>query len=253
MDPVAWICLGFLIVFTVTLIAAFGLALSHIQDSGVLILGTFALIASITGVAVQGLQLRARIDSSEHQAMSNTERHSDQDKFIVRSYSLIAQPDMMALLQANFTSASLLAEMSERAFVRCGITVSMQPVTYESDIAFLVISKGASGDSFRMDVMEGRVSTIMLGGGLLRVVSLTALDFVDTDNIAMNMTTGNDIYVLSARGAAGATPDSPNCQSIDTIMPWDGQLNNSAVTSVSAIMAVTGKAFPLQVWGIGGR
>lgn len=262
---------GFLTAFTILIVVSFGLALSRLDDAGVIGVGVVALAASVIAVALQGVQLKSMVDTHTADAMSTPgdlpiwkANSLRPDRFVVRSYSLIVRPDLIASLHTNFTVGALESSgvhMSERGFIRCGSVVSRGDVSFAADASFFVVNRAATSDGFRSDVMDGHVSSIMVGGALLRIVSLTALDFAgDTNNIASDIALGNDIYVLSARGSVGSVPvdTSKGCTSIDTYMPWG---NNSVVHNVTATAAIlhlmesvtTGGQVPIQVWGIGGR
>lgn len=265
---------GFLTVFTISVVVSFGLALSRLDDAGVIGVGVVALAASVIAVALQAMQLKTMVDTRDAEALSSPgdlpvwqANQLRSDRFVVRSYSLIARPDLMASLRANFTTRSLEASgvhMIERGFISCGGVLSRGEVSYSADASFLVVSRGATSDGLRSDVMDGHVSSIMLGGALLRIVSLTALDFAgDEKNIARDIAVGNDVYVVSARGAAGSVPVSKasaasGCVAVDSFMPWSSRSilpNITASVAMSHLMdsAQAGAQVPLQVWGIGGR
>lgn len=252
---VKYLVYAFLTMFTIVLVVSFGLTLSHLGDAGVLSVGVVAIVASIIAVAVQGTMVQARSEAVAAMAISDPGfAQMDTDRFVVRSYALIARPDKMNMLRASFTSASIQQSMNDRAYIQCGGNIEIGQVSYESDAVFLVIAKGATSDAFRADVMNGRVSTIMLGGALLRVVSLTAIDFTDdTKGIALGIADGNDIYVVSARGSAGSVPADSSCKAVDIFMPWNGQANTTAVQALSPMNRLVGQTVPVQIWGIGGR
>lgn len=251
----------FLALFSLMLLIAFGLALSQLEDSGVIGLGVVALTACIAAVAIQGMQLRVTLSDMDANAISNpsdsnTDVLAAMNRYVVRSYSVVVRPDMMNTLLTTFPSTSLEVHMKERAFVDCEGSIKMSEVSYLNDVAYLVVSNGATSDGLRADVMAGRVSTIMIAGGLLRIVSVTALDFTnDTAGVASGIATGNDIYVLSARGSAGSVSTDTSCQAIDICMPWSapGTQNISAVRALSPITDTGVTSLPMQVWGVGGR
>lgn len=244
---------AFVTVFTIMLLVSFGLALSHLKDAGVLVLGFVALTACIIAVGVQGIYVWARLDASQ-QVDSKDVSARDADVYVVRSYSLTLQPDKMRSLRGEFTASSILVSMNERAFVTKGGKVYVDDVSYSSDAGFLVVAKGAASDRFRTDVMDSRISTLLLGGSVLRVISVTALDFAHDDHqVARNIALGNDIYIVAARGSAGSTPVDTSTTSLDILMPWSGLRNVSASAVLSPLYEQTGGTFPIQVWGIGGR
>lgn len=260
---------GFVAIFTILMVVMFGLALSRLEDAGVIGVGVVALAASVVAVVLQGIQVRALLDKRDAR---DTSGPSDLflrqvnilqgDRFLLRSYSLMVRPDLMNSLRSHFSSDSLAGSgvhLSERAFIKCGNTVSRGEVSYAGDVNFLVVSKGATSENFRTDVMDGHVSSIMFGGGLLRIISLTGIDFANDDNnIAGGIATGNDIYLVSARGSKGSVPinSASGCSAVDTFLPW-----SSVLTRISASDALTelmvslqaGVELPIQVWGVGGR
>lgn len=259
----AW---GFITVFTLVLAVTFGLALSRLEDAGVIGVGVVALAAGVLAVMLQGMQLGTLIDTrnaSEVAQPSVRGTALEPDRFVVKSYSLMLRPDLMERLQLKFNSASLEASgvhMTERGFIKCDGVVTRGDISYAADASFLVVSRGAAGDGFRSDVMQGHVSSIMLGGGLLRVVSLSAIDFAGDDGgVALDITLGNDVYVLSARGSAGSVPvNAAGCTSLDTFLPWSCTNilpNVSAHDALQSLMTSVraGVYATVQVWGIGGR
>lgn len=259
---------GFLSVFTTLVVVTFGLALSRLDDAGVLGVGVVALAACVVAVALQGMQLKSAVDTYDASALATPgdlptlqPNLLRADRFLVRSYSLVTRPDLIESLHNNFTTRALVASgvhMTERGFISCGGVVSRGDVSFSADASFLVVSRGATSDNLRSDITQGQISSIMLGGALLRIVSLTALDFAgDTHNIASDIAIGNDIYVLSARGSAGSVPvdTTHGCVAIDTYMPWSNLPNITASSAISHLIesVQAGGQVPIQVWGIGGR
>lgn len=263
-EILAW---GFLTCFTIALVVAFGLALSRLGDAGILGLGVIALVACLVAVTCQGIQLGLLLASRDARDLSESSNlllcQGDSDTFVVRGYLLVIRPDMMSSLNSTFAASSLAVHMTERGYVQCSGVVSVSDVSYAADAIFLVVSRGPTSDVFGSDVLSGRVSTIMLGSALLRIVSLAATDFAgDTNGVAAKIASNNDIYVLSARGSAGSVPvdTSGGCTTVDMYMPWStgsnqSQKNISARNAISPLMASVqpGVALPVQVWGIGSR
>lgn len=249
---VAYVFIG---MFFLVLLVSFGVALSHLEDAGVLSVGVVGLIGCVIAVAVQAAQVRADHEARDVPDPLSAVPQQDGDRFVVRSYSLIGQPDMINKLRV-FSPTSVQLSMIERAFVKCGGQLRIGDVDYSSDVMFLVVSKGATSDAFRSDVTSGRVSSIMIAGSIMRVASLTALDFInDTTGVAMEMSVGNDIYLVSARGSAGSVATDKTCTTIESITPWSGLTNLSAVQALTRLTDFdhVGQPVPLLVWGIGGR
>lgn len=256
----------FLTCFTITLLIAFGLALSRLGDAGILGLGVVALVACLIAVTCQGLQLGFLLDSRDARDLSESSNlllcQGDSDTFVVRGYLLVIRPDLMSSLSSTFAASSLAVHMTERGYVKCAGSVSLAGVSYAADATFLVVSRGPASDVFGSDVLSGRVSTIMLGSALLRIVRLAVTDFDgDTHGVAAKIAGSNDIYILSARGSAGSVPvdTSGGCTTVDMYMPWStgtqSQKNISARNAFAPLMASVqpGVSLPVQVWGIGSR
>lgn len=264
---VAW---GFTAIFAVAVLASVmvavyvGLALSRLQDAAVLTVGAVALVTGVVLVMLQALQVRTLLDARDAQDISNSGYVMDTDASVLRSYSLMLRPDSMAILSSAFKVADLVAsgvKMVEIAYVRCAGIVSTADVSFQADATFFVVQHGAAGDAFHKDVALGTVTSIMILGALLRIVSVTSVDFPgDTTNIAGGIAQTNDIYLLSARGSVGSVPvaNATTCTAVDTYMPWSWKNSFVNVSASSVISPLTTGAkanvtIPAQVWGLGGR
>lgn len=262
---------GFITVLALLLVVAFGLALSRLDDAPVIGVGVVALAAGVLAVMLQGMQVSASLNarnadsiSDPHDLPARVGTALEPDRFVVRSYSLMVRPDLMDQLRMNFTSAALVASgvhMTERGFIKCAGVVTRGDISYAADAAFLVVSQSPTSAGFRSDVVNGHVSSIMLGGGLLRIISLSALDFAGDDRgVASTITLGHDVYVLSARGSAGSVPAkaAAGCASLDTFLPWscsnvlpNVSARNALFNLMTSVQA--GVQATVQVWGIGAR
>lgn len=243
----------FVAILSILLLVSFGLALSRLEDGSILMLGAVALSASVIAVMIQGMSVMARLDRSEDITTESVAPVAT-DLSVVRSYSLTVSPSKMISLTSTFNASSILVSMTERAFLSSNGVISIGDVSFQSDSTFLVVKKGAASQGFRADVMSGQITTIMIAGAVLRITSLTALDFsTDVNKVAYNIALGNDIYLVSARGSAGSHPVDSSLRCVDIMMPWTGLTNSSAVLALLPLYNQTGDTFPIQVWGVGGR
>lgn len=260
----------FVAIFAIVLVAAFALALREMPHRWVLGIGVTALVAGIVAVAIQGVDLESRLDARDAEAKSDPDdlmaRHaaqSDSDRFVVRSYSLIVRPDLMARMAASYSVAriaALGANTTQRGLLRCDGAANVMPgdVTFASDATFLVVAQLGASDDLRVDVVEGRIASIMIGGGLLRLMPLRAPDFSGDTDVAASIMHDNDVYLVSGVGGPGTVP--ANAALIDTcvvpniLMPT-GTNNVGAMQALSPLMVGVraGAQEAVQVWGVGGR
>lgn len=258
---------GFVTCFSLILLAAFGLALSRLGDAGIIGLGVASLFACLVAVTCQGLHLGSLLDERDAKDLSETGSRlscqGDSDTFVVRAYTLALRPDKMQSLGATFSASSLAVPLTERGYVQCAGVVALADVSYAADATFLVVSRGPTSDVLRADVLSGRVSSILLGSALLRIIALTAQDFNgDTNGVAKQIAASNDIYIVAARGSSGSVPvnTSTGCTTVNIYMPWStetnqSQTNKSAHNVITPLLASvhSGSSLPVQVWGIGSR
>lgn len=255
---------AFVAAIAITLATFFALALSRLQDAGVLAVGVITLVMGVVLVMMQGMQVRGLLDDRDAKDIADSGYVPDPDASVLRSYSLLMRTDFMLSLKV-FKVPDLVTngvQMTESAFVKCGDNISSQLVSFAADATYFVVQHAAASGAFHSDVVTGVVSTIMISGALLRIVALSSTDFQGhvTDTVS-NITATADIYLLSARGSAGSSVVSasqPPCTSLDIYMPWSWQtsfVNTSAITTMATFTSGSSvhPTIPVQVWGFGGR
>lgn len=270
---------GFVIVFATVLAVAFGLALSRLEDRAVITVGVVALSAGVVGVGLQGIYVASQQDalaaaaySDPDNLMGRNQGGSEGAGSAVRSYTLTVRPDVMTSMQNAFPDPTALIagglRLVEPGYVTCGRSVALGQVDYSKRVEFLVVSKGsASSNGFWTDVLSGQVTSVMMGGELLRIVALSGLDFAaDALDAVVDLTT-NDLYGLSQRGPIGSTAvpvagGTTACSVTEVHLPWEITSKSTSTSTGSAAMAsirsaslstAGGSTLPLLVWGVGGR
>lgn len=257
---VAWV---FVVSVATILAVAFGQALSKLQDAVVIGVGVIALAAGVVGVGLQGMFVASQIESRDAVAMMDPnnllgqDRDGDPDRFSVKSYGLLANPVAMRMLGGTYTVAQMERQgvsFKEPGFVNCNGIISRMEVHYNADpLVFLVINPGATSATFQADVSQGRVTSILMGGMLYRILYLNSLDFEGSDAVALRVLESHDVYALSVRGPEGASPavDETGCEVVEIRVPW--KVDPKDAVGVSEISVSNSTVVPIQVWGVGGR
>lgn len=264
---VSWV---FVIVFAMLLAVAFGLALSKLDDSGVLCVGVAALAAGVVGVGLQGMYVSAIQEAREAAAYSDPENlmgrdasAHNSDRFAVLSYSLTIHPDVMSKMQVKYAKQHLHVSGSrfiEAGYITCAGSPSLGQVNYSPSVNFLVVGKTASSRDFQADVMRRRVTSVLVGGDMMRIVYLTHLDFDTSDLAGLVDLATCDVYALSFRGGhqQGAVPgegSAVGCVVTSVNLPWDltEEGTASGFDRIQKMALNTAGPIPIIVWGIGGR
>lgn len=269
---------------------SFGYALSKLPDASIIGLGVVVLTCGILVVMIQGSYLSGKLDERDAIALADPSDlmrrsidDSDQDRFNVRSYSLLIRADLMQTMHASITADDLIragVHMSESGLVQCGDSFISRQISFANDSAFLVVVKGSVGDRFHRDVSQASVSSIMLGGGVFRIRALSEVDFSSIHMANMkDMFDQNDMYVIST----GSIPNDADthddadthtntststhadvdtrvgyCKLLAVYMPWSQANVMVNVKAVDAIAMLTSGASSIMtrkihIWGLGGR
>lgn len=251
---------AFVVAVALILAVAFGLALSRLPDAGVIAVGVIALATGVVGVGLQSMFVASQVDTRDMSVLDPDNLFGndlgDPDRYSVRSYSLLANPEAMRSMGNAYTVEyleKLGVRFKEPGFINCNGIITPGEVHYNSDpLIFLVINPGGKSNNFQGDVSRGRVTSILLGGVLYRILYLTTMDFATTDTTAISILSTNDVYALSQRGLQGATPVVPEsgCNVVDLHVPW--KVNPKEVSGV-AELTVSSSTVPIQVWGVSGK
>lgn len=268
--------------------AFFGIAISKLSDAGVIGMGVALLTCGVLVVIIQGSYLSGKYDERDALSLADPKDlmgrklgQSDNDRFNVRSYSLLVRADLMKRLSFAIDVDDLMTSgvhMTESGLLQCGNSFVKGEVSFKADTAFLVIVKGSVGDRLFQDVTQTKISSVMFGGGVFRIVALTEDDFPQKDNdLIKSVIDGNDVYMISTgnvpkpklvnRTVEGGVErdnnnehdnDTPSCSVPAVYMPWSQhnvQVNIKAVDAVSMLTMGTsyGMTNRIQVWGLGGR
>lgn len=250
---VAWV---FACALLAGIAVAFAIALGRLPYGMAVGVGAMTLAAVVLMVALQAALLGARLDVRDLSYESDPEdrmgrRHPGVD-FTMRSYSLIARPDLTTKMGSLVPA--LAGGIGTEVGAIVGTTDATGPregmVSRAGDVALLVVARMGYGTAFAADVDSGTVGAVWIGGSFLRVSRLTGLDIpsdvgtVDVGAILRD----NDVYLLAGK----ATTLSPGSAVPDILMPTGGV----APTAVKAMTTITGGGGDeevVQVWGVGSR
>lgn len=266
---------SFVIVFAMVLAAAFGLALSRLDDAAVLCVGVAALAAGVVGVGLQGMYVSSQQEYKGFADPGNLlgrDAGADVrpiDRFAVQAYTLNVCPTIMASLKAAFSPAALVSNgvrFTDSGLVTCtippttGSGTSMSTyqtrlvdLDYTSALEYLVVAKGLTSDALRMDVSQGFTTSILVAGGFRRIMPLTEIDFEtsssDTRFSDIVKLATHDVYAVFLRGA-GSHADA-TCPLAIQHLPWGTDSGQALSTVINA--ATSPESVTMYAWGFGGR